>query len=155
MFDFTGKTILVSGASRGLGRAIALGFGRAGAFVCVGYHVRQRDASETLSAIEGQGGSGTLCRFDVRNRTETDQAFREIADQNSGLDVVVNNAGVVGDGLAAALSEAEWNQVLEVNLTGTFNCCRSAASLMMAAKSGVILNVASVANSLHNAGSTR
>jgi 3-oxoacyl-[acyl-carrier protein] reductase len=145
MSDFTGKVVLITGASRGLGRAMALSFSQRGAHVGIGFAAREREAKETLAGIREGEGSGELCPFDVRDREATDQAIRALADRRGRLDVLVNNAGVAVDGFAAALSVEEWRRVLDVNLTGTFHGCRSAAAVMMARKSGVIINVASVA----------
>jgi 3-oxoacyl-[acyl-carrier protein] reductase len=124
---------------------MALAFARGGAYVALGYHSHESAARQTLSALEAEGGRGSLHRFDVRDRRATDQALDGIAAEHGGLDVVVNNAGVAGDDFALAMSQEKWDRVLDINLTGTWNCARAAASLMVAARRGVIINLASVA----------
>ena len=143
--DFSERTVIVTGASRGLGRVIATSFARAGAFVYLGFHSRADLAAETLQAIQAQGGSGKLLGFDLRNRQAVDEAVETVLREREGIDVVVNNAGLARDGLLAMLSPQEWDDVLSVNLTGTFNLCRAVVRPMMARRRGAIVNVGSVA----------
>ena len=141
---FTGRTVLVTGASRGLGRAVAVAFGTEGAHVVVGYRVRGEEAGETLRMIEASGGTGETARIDVRDRKSVDEVFAAVAS-GRGLDVLVNNAGLARDNRFALMTPEEWDDVIAVNLTGTYNCCRAAARSMIARKRGAIVNVGSVA----------
>ncbi len=142
---FTGRTVLVTGASRGLGRAIAEAFGREGAFVYVGFRARQAEAEETLRRLREAGGDGAALAIDVRDRAAVEGAVERVVAERGAPSVVVNNAGVARDELFATMSGESWDEVLSVNLGGTFNVCRAVARPMMGRKSGAIVNVASVA----------
>ena len=143
--DFTGRTVIVTGGSRGLGRAIAVSFARAGAYVYVGFRVRADLAAETLRAVESQGGAGKTLGFDVRSRQAVDDAVESVLRERDGIDVVVNNAGVARDGLAGMMSSEEWEDGVAVNLTGGFHLGRAGVRPMMAKGRGAIVNVGSVA----------
>jgi 3-oxoacyl-[acyl-carrier protein] reductase len=149
---FAGRTVLVTGASRGLGRAIAEAFGGEGAFVYVGYRARQGEAEETLRGIREAGGEGAALALDVRDRAAVERAVGRIVAERGAPAVVVNNAGVASDELFATMSDEGWDEVLAVNLGGTFNVCRAVARPMMGKKSGAIVNVASVAGLHASAG---
>lgn len=142
---FAGRTVLVTGASRGLGRDIAVAFGREGAFVHAAYRAREADAEETLRLVREAGGDGATLQLDVRDRAAVDGAVGRIVAERGAPDVVVNNAGVARDELFAVMSPESWDDVLAVNLGGTFNVCRAVARPMMGRKRGAIVNVASVA----------
>ena len=144
MRRFEGKSVLVTGASRGLGRGIAEAFGREGARVGVGYRVRKDDAERTLGEITANGGTGMSLALDVRDPKSVEASVAEFA-RDAGLDVLVNNAALVRDQLFAMMSAEQWEQVIGANLTGTYHCCRAAVTRMMARRRGAIVNVASVA----------
>jgi 3-oxoacyl-[acyl-carrier protein] reductase len=144
MRRFEGKSVLVTGASRGLGRGIAEAFGREGARVGVGYRVRKDDAERTLGEIMANGGTGMSLALDVRDPKSVEASVAEFA-RDAGLDVLVNNAALVRDQLFAMMSAEQWEQVIGANLTGTYHCCRAAVTRMMARRRGAIVNVASVA----------
>ena len=141
----TNRNVLVTGASRGLGRAIAVAFGKAGYFVHVGYHKREDKATETLEEIRAAVGDGELCAFDVRQVDQVHAAFEGIIKSRGRVDVLVNNAGVVRDSLFATLSREDWTEIQSVNLDGAFHCCRAAVKSMMRNKQGAIINVGSIA----------
>ena len=141
--DFTGRTVIVTGGSRGLGRAIAVSFARAGAYVYVGFRVRADLAAETLRAVESQGGAGKTLGFDVRSRQAVDDAVESVLRERDGIDVVVNNAGVARDGLAGMMSSEEWEDGVAVNLTGGFHLGRAGVRPMMAKARGPVANVGS------------
>ena len=142
---FDQKTVIVTGGSRGVGRAIALAFGAEGAFVFVGFHQRQDAAAETLEQINGAGGEGEVLPLDVRDRDVVSQAVASVVERRGSVDVLVNNAGVVRDAHLSLMEAGAWDEVLAVNLTGVFNCSRAALQPMMAQRQGVIVNIASVA----------
>jgi 3-oxoacyl-[acyl-carrier protein] reductase len=144
MSRFAGRQVLVTGASRGLGRAVAEAFAHEGARVGIGYHAHQTEARDTLESIERAGGSAVLLGFDVRNAGAVEEAFARFTD-GGRLDVLVNSAATVCDAWAIFISPSEWEEVVEVNLTGTFNCCKAAARYMLKQRSGAIVNVGSVA----------
>jgi 3-oxoacyl-[acyl-carrier protein] reductase len=141
---FSGSTVLVTGASRGLGRAIATAFGREGAFVYVGFRSGEVAARETLTAIEQAGGSGAILGFDVTDASAVDAAIDSILAARGKIDVLVNNAGIARDELFAMMQRESWREVIAANLDGTFNVCRAVTRPMLGKKRGAIVNVASV-----------
>ena len=139
---FADRTVIVTGASRGLGRTIALAFAAEGAHVIVGYRARERDARE---AVEQMAGRGTALRFDVTDRATTTAAFDQVRAERGGIDVLINNAGVTRDNLLPLMTDEDWTDVLDVNLRGAFVCTKAAVGSMLARSGGVIINVASIA----------
>lgn len=156
MSRFAGRHVLVTGASRGLGRAAAVAFAAEGARVGIGYRSHETEARETLAMVEASGAGrasgatdasgavGVLLPFDVRDFAAVDAAVTEFA-AGGGLDVLVNSAAALRDGWAAMLAPADFQEVVNVNLTGTFHCCRAALRHMLVTKSGAIVNISSVA----------
>jgi 3-oxoacyl-[acyl-carrier protein] reductase len=140
---FEGRRVLVTGASRGLGRSLAVAFAGEGAHLGIGYRVREDGAKETLAAVAAAGGSGDLLRFDVRDGAAVAEEIGRFA--SGGLDVLVNNAAVVRDQLFALLTPEEWDEVIEVGLAGVYRCCRAALPFMLSRRRGAIVNVASTA----------
>ena len=145
MRRFENKSVIVTGASRGLGRAIAEAFGREGARVGIGYRSHDAEAQASLAHVEAAGGTGMLLKFDVRDLAAVEAAFDAFVGAETALDVLVNNAAVLRDQFAAFLSPAEWDEVIAVNLNGTFYCCRHAVRAMLPKRRGAIVNVASIA----------
>ena len=142
---WAGRTVLVTGASRGLGRTIAMAFAREGAFVGVGYHRFDREAARTMADIQEVNGSGALVKADVRDYSATDAAIASFVEQGGAIDVLVNNAGVIEDGPFALMSAKSWSRVVETNLGGVFNCSRAVVRSMMSRRTGSIVNIGSVA----------
>lgn len=145
MDTFGDRTVVVTGASRGLGRDIASAFARAGAYVYVGYRSREHDAESTLATIVERGGRGALIKVDVRDRADVDRAIKTILTRRTAIDVLVNNAAIARDNLFAMMSQDDWHEVIAVNLSGAFNACKAVVRPMMRAGGGAIVNVASVA----------
>lgn len=145
MKRFADATVLVTGASRGLGRAIAVAFASEGAFVFIGHRVNTAKATETLELVRAAGGDGATVPFDVTDAAKVDEAVSWMLLARPGLDVVVNNAGLSRDEPFAVMQRETWRQVLATNLDGTFNVCRAVARPMMGKKRGAIVNVASIA----------
>ena len=144
MGRFAGQSVLVTGASRGLGRAIAHAFGREGARVGIGYRTRREDAEQTLGLVRAAGGDGILLAMDVREPSTITSAVEGFSSE-SGLDVLVNSAAMVRDNLFPMMSVEDWDHVTSVNLNGIFHCCRAVVKGMIARRRGAIVNVASVA----------
>jgi 3-oxoacyl-[acyl-carrier protein] reductase len=140
-----GKLALVTGASRGIGRAIAVEFARAGAQVVVGYH----SGADEAEAVAKETG-GRAVQADV---ADPEQAAR-LVEEAGDLDILVNNAGLTRDGLIARMSDEDWRTVLDTNLGGVFHTCRAAARGMMRRRSGSIVNVSSVVGLHGNPGQT-
>jgi 3-oxoacyl-[acyl-carrier protein] reductase len=147
-----GQVALVTGASRGIGRAIAERLAREGAFVSLNYLQRQGAAEETLASIRASGGQAELCRFDIANGTEVAAAVQDIVERHGKLDILVNNAGLALDNLLLRLKEEEWERVMNVNLKGVFLCTKAAARFMIRQRSGRIINLTSVVAQTGNAG---
>lgn len=147
-----GQTVLVTGASRGLGRTIGKAFAAEGAFVGLGYYRSERGACETLEEIRAAGGDGALVRADVRDADQVAAAFQAFLSDRDHIDVLVNNAGIVDDKPFAMMSADSWSDVLETNLGGAFNCSRAVVRSMMARGRGAIVNLGSVAGSFGSPG---
>jgi acyl carrier protein len=146
------RVALVTGASRGIGRAIAERFAREGALVIINYVQSQSAAEEVLTSIQKNDGQAELARFDVTNGTAVNAAFQQIVEKHGRIDVVVNNAGLAIDNLLLRLKEEEWEQVMDVNLKGVFLCTKAAARPMLRQRSGRIINLTSVVAQTGNPG---
>jgi 3-oxoacyl-[acyl-carrier protein] reductase len=152
MNRFVNKSGIITGASRGLGKAIAMAFASEGAFVGIGYHRNQKEAEQTLTEIQNSGGAATLVKADIKNFTETQNAFSNFISERGGIDFLINNAGVLFDQPFALMSEESWSLVTQTNLGGAFHCSRAVVRSMIAKKSGVIINVSSVVGVKANPG---
>lgn len=146
------QVALVTGASRGIGRAIALSLAGAGVYVIVNYRGNRTAADATLAAIIEQGGHGELAQFDVADESQIEQAVKKIVDGHNKVDIVVNNAGVTADNLLMRISAADWDEVVGTNLKGTILCTKVVSRHMIRQRSGKILNISSVAGQMGNAG---
>jgi len=147
-----GQVALVTGASRGIGRAVACELARRGAYVAVNYVRGEKAARACLQAIEAEGGAGELCPFDVADHAAPGERIKVLAKNRGRLDILVNNAGITLDGLLLRYPEEQWQRTLEVNLGGTFRCSRAAARFMARKRYGRIVNLSSVVASMGNAG---
>ncbi len=141
---FENQCAVVTGASRGIGRAIALELARHGASVVVNYKSREADADETANQIAVSGGAAATFRADVSEESEVRALFRFAAEKFKTVDVLVANAGIVRDKLIGAMTVEEWDAVLRGNLRSVFLCIREALPLMMAQRSGSIVALSSV-----------
>jgi 3-oxoacyl-[acyl-carrier protein] reductase len=122
-----------------------------GLFVAVNYTAQAQAAEETLAKVRAVG-EGSLCHFDVADGAAVEAAIKQLVAQTGRLDVVVNNAGISVDGLLLRTKEADWQRTLDVNLSGTFHCCRAAARYLLRAENGRIINISSVVGENGNAG---
>jgi 3-oxoacyl-[acyl-carrier protein] reductase len=147
-----GQIALVTGASRGVGKAIALSLSRAGAHVIVNYRGNQAAAEESLRAIAAEGGHGELCRFDIADESQVESAVKNIVDRHQKLDILVNNAGVTADNLLVRVKPADWDQVIGINLKGTVLCTKAVSRVMIRQHRGRIVNLSSVVGQTGNAG---
>jgi 3-oxoacyl-[acyl-carrier protein] reductase len=138
------KVVIVTGASRGLGRHIALVFAAAGCRVMVTYATSHDRAAGLVQEILRSGGEGTLHRADVRSEQEVDTLFARTVMQWGAVDVVINNAGINKDGLHIRMPEHDWEDVIATNLTGAFHMIRSASRVMMRQGCGHIINISSI-----------
>ena len=142
--DLTGRVAVVTGASRGIGRAIAEALAGSGASVCVNYRSNMAEAEGALAAIEKAGGRGFLHQADVTNPAQVNGMVDAVVARYGKLDVLVNNAGVTRDRLLLEMEDRDWEEVLNTNLDGVYYCCRAAASFMLRQRWGRIINVSSV-----------
>jgi 3-oxoacyl-[acyl-carrier protein] reductase len=151
---FEGQVVLVTGGSKGIGKAIARAFARKGASVIINYG-HDEDAARQLEAeIRQAGGKAQIQKADVTGSEEVSRMFKTILDQYQRLDVLVNNAGIIRDGHMMLMSDKDWNAVVDTNLKGTFLCCRSALRPMIGQKRGRIINLASPSAITGRAGQT-
>jgi 3-oxoacyl-[acyl-carrier protein] reductase len=147
-----GQVALVTGASRGIGRMVACHLARAGAQVAVNFLRNTIAAEETVRLIEAAGGQATLAPFDVADPDGVSAAISGLVDRLGRCDILVNNAGMTVDTLLLRLKPADWDQVMAVNLKGTFNCTKAAVRPMVRARYGRIVNMGSIIGSMGNAG---
>jgi 3-oxoacyl-[acyl-carrier protein] reductase len=153
MFDLTGKVALVTGGSRGLGRAIAVAFAGQGADVAVNYRGNAEAAEEVVTQIRGMGRRSLAIQGDTSAGREACEAIVKAAiDEFGTVDILVNNAGITRDNLLMRMDEAEWNDVLSTNLSGPFWMTRAIARPMLKARSGRIINMSSAAGRMGNPG---
>ena len=146
------QVALVTGGSRGIGRAVALELASRGAHVGINYRAGEDAARACLSEIESAGGRATLVPFDVGDPEAAPEAIKAFAKDQGRLDILVNNAGITIDGLLLRYDEDDWHRTLEVNLGGAFRCSRAAARFMARKRYGRIVNLSSVVASMGNAG---
>ncbi len=148
------KTALVTGASRGIGRAIALKLADEGYHVVVNYLFEEEDYTGTVAKIKTKGVDAMAIRADVSRFEEVKHMIGLTVEEYGSIDVLVNNAGITRDGLLARMKEEDFDSVISVNLKSVFNCCRHAVPYMMKQKSGKIVNMASVVGQAGQAGQT-
>lgn len=149
-----GKTALVTGSTRGIGRATALELARSGANVVVNYRGSAEAAHDVQSLIEEQGGKAIAIGADVSQSAEIDRLFATIGETFGAVDILVNNAGLTRDNLLMRISEADWDVVLATNLKSTYLCAKAALRGMLRARWGRIVNVSSIVGIAGNAGQT-
>jgi NAD(P)-dependent dehydrogenase (short-subunit alcohol dehydrogenase family) len=142
-FSLQGQTAAVTGGGNGIGRAIAIGLARSGAHVVV-MDLEFSSAQSVVSEIVKEGWSATAVCVDVKDEAQVDQAMKQAYEHHQRLDILINNAGIAIRKPTIELALADWNRVLEVNLTGVFLCARSAARFMIAQGRGAIVNTASI-----------
>jgi 3-oxoacyl-[acyl-carrier protein] reductase len=153
MGELDGKIAVVTGGSRGIGRAIAVALGQRGARVVVNFTANEAAAHETVAAVAAVGGSALPKRFDVADAAAVDAAFKEIVAAEGGLHILVNNAGIAVNTLVLGAKDADWKRAIDVNLNGTFYCTRAALRAIMKAKeTGRIINITSITGEIGSAG---
>lgn len=152
MADLPETVALVTGASRGIGRAIAVELAAAGHYVVINYHSREDAALETLSLVRAAGSDGEIARFDVADGPAVATALEEILNRLGHVDILVNNAGVTADGLFLMMTEEDWDRVLDTTLKGFYYLTRGLISSMVSRKRGAVVSIASVAALVPNRG---
>jgi 3-oxoacyl-[acyl-carrier protein] reductase len=139
------RAALVTGASRGIGRAVCVALARSGHAVAVNYRSREDEAKETVELVEDAGADAFMVQADVSDPGDVDRMFDETEEALGPVAVLVNNAGTRRDGLALRMSDETWQDVIQTNLYGTFACCRRALRPMLRARWGRIVNISSIA----------
>lgn len=146
------KIAIVTGASRGIGRATAVELARTGYYVVINYNSNEAAAKETLAQVEAAGSAGEIQKFDVGNAEEVKEALAKIIAAHKRIDVLVNNAGVTADGLFMMMGDEEWHKVINTTLNGFFNVTKPVLREMVRKKRGSIVSVSSISAEIPNRG---
>ena len=146
------KNVLVTGASRGIGRSIALQFAEEGYNVAVNYAGNKDKAEAVVEEIKGKGVESFAIQANLANGDEVKAMIKEVVSTFGSIDVLVNNAGITRDNLLMRMKEQEWDDVIDTNLKGVFNCIQKVTPQMLRQKSGSIINLSSVVGSVGNPG---
>ena len=154
LLSLAGKTALVTGGSRGIGRAISLALAEAGAFVAINYRSGEEAANTTLDELKSSGGAGMLAPFDVAGSDLVDQGVNTVLEEKGSIEILVNNAGVTIDGLLGRMKDSDWADVVQTDLTSAFYLCRRVGKSMIRNRTGRIINIASTAGEAGNPGQT-
>jgi len=150
--SLTGQVAVVTGASRGIGRAIALELARDGARLVVNYNASPQAAEEVVAAIRAAGGEASAFQADVGDAAQAQSLIKHALDSFGDLHILVNNAGITRDTLIMTMKEADWDDVLRTNLKSTFNCSKAAVRHMLRKRYGRIINITSISGQMGNAG---
>ena len=148
----TGKTAIVTGGSRGIGRAVSLLLAREGANVAIVYAGNTAAAEETKQQAESLGAAAAVFQCDVADEQAVADMVKAVKTQFGSVDILVNNAGITRDGLLMRMKEADWQAVLDTNLTGVYHCTKAVSKLMMKQRQGAVINLSSVVGETGNAG---
>ncbi|WKZ57335.1 MAG: 3-oxoacyl-[acyl-carrier-protein] reductase [Bdellovibrionota bacterium] len=147
-----GRVALVTGGSRGIGRAISVALAQAGATVWVNYQSNAGAAEETVALCEQTGGKARAIHFNVGESAAVDAGISHVIEESGGIDILINNAGISHDGLVIRLKDEDWSRTMRVNLDGAFYCARAVAKTMMKARRGRIVNMSSIVGEMGNPG---
>ena len=148
----SGKVALVTGASRGIGKSIAISLGVLGAEVIVNYSSSDASAEEVAKSINDKGGSSYKLKFDVSDEESVSTAINQIIRDSGKIDILVNNAGITRDGLLMRMKESQWDEVINTNLKGVFLCTKNVSKFMIKQRSGKIINITSIVGLIGNPG---
>ena len=152
MTETNKRTIVVTGGSRGIGRAICIAFADAEANIFFNYSSDKKGAEETAAMVAERGGRAIAVQADVSSENDVSEFLKKVVDDTGRIDVLVNNAGVTRDGLLVRMKASDWDDVMDTNLKGTFNCMKVAAKIMMKQRFGRIINMTSVVGVSGNPG---
>jgi len=142
--NLNGEIALVTGGSKGIGRASCLALAKAGAFVAVNYNSSIDEAKKTVDEINSLGGKSDIYKADVSSEEEVSNMFKKIKDKFGAIDILVNNGGVIEDSLLISMTSNAWKKVVDINLGGVYNCTREATKMMIRKKKGKVINISSV-----------
>ena len=147
-----GQTALVTGASRGIGKAIAISLAKEGAEVIINYSSSLENANKVVSEINSFGGKAYPLQADIADENSVNELIKTVLNKNNKIDVLVNNAGITKDGLLMRMKTDDWQKVLDLNLSGVFYCTRAVSRMMLKQKKGRIINITSVVGLMGNPG---
>ena len=147
-----GQTAIVTGASRGIGKAIAISLAKEGAEVIVNYSSSIANANKVVSEIESFGGKACHIQADISNENSVNELVKTVLNKNNKIDILVNNAGITKDGLLMRMKSEDWQKVLNLNLNGVFYCTKAVSRQMLKQKKGRIINITSVVGLMGNPG---
>lgn len=150
--NLKGKTVLITGGSRGIGRAIALAFAEEGTNVIINYTSDEENAKDVIKEIEKFGVKGLAVRANISKAEEVNSMFDKIKEDFDMIDILINNAGITRDSLFIGMKEKDWDEVIEVNLKGMFLCTKAVIRKMLRQKYGRIVNISSVVGVIGNPG---
>ena len=148
----SGKVALVTGASRGIGKEIAIKLGKLGATIIINYSSSEDKANQVVKTIEEFGGCAYKLKFDVSNEKEVIDSVNKIIDGNNSIDILVNNAGITRDGLLMRMKSSQWDEVINTNLKGVFLCTKYVSKFMIKQRAGNIINITSIVGLIGNPG---
>ena len=143
---------IVTGASKGIGRAIAVELARQGCYLVINYMGDEEGAKKTLALVEDAGGNGEIYRFDVRDQQQAEKVVNDIAERHGSIDILINNAGIIADGLFMMMSPENWQSVIDTSLNGFYNMTRPVIEKMVRKRKGVIVSISSASSLMANRG---
>jgi 3-oxoacyl-[acyl-carrier protein] reductase len=146
------KIAIVTGGSGGIGRAVCVALARTGCYLVVNYMRNREAADRTLAAVRAAGGDGETCQFDVRDRESAEQAVQGVYDRLGTIDILINNAGTIADGLFLMMSPENWHGVIDTSLHGFYNMTRPVLETMVRNRQGSIVSISSAASLMPNRG---
>ncbi|MBW3041480.1 3-oxoacyl-[acyl-carrier-protein] reductase [Prochlorococcus marinus] len=147
-----GQIALITGASRGIGKAIAISLAKEGAEVIINYSSSPENANKVVSEINSFGGKSYAVQADISNENSVNELIKTVLNKSKKIDVLVNNAGITKDGLLMRMKTEDWQKVLDLNLSGVFYCTRAISRQMLKQKTGRIINITSVVGLMGNPG---
>ncbi len=148
----SGHTAIITGASRGIGKSIALALGKDGLEVVVNYSNSPDNAQEVVNTIKASGGKAYALKADISNEASVNEMVQEVLNRSGQIKILINNAGITKDGLLMRMKSTDWQTVLNTNLTGVFNCTKAVSRAMIKQKEGRIINITSVVGLIGNPG---
>jgi 3-oxoacyl-[acyl-carrier protein] reductase len=152
--DLTGKVAIITGGANGIGREISKTLASYGAIVVVNYHSSSDKANQLIEELKNHGLTAYAIKADIGNYGDAERLVKETIEKFGKVDILVNNAGITADTLILRMKETDFDQVIEVNLKGTWNCCKHVAKIMTKQRSGKIINISSVVGIMGNVGQT-
>jgi 3-oxoacyl-[acyl-carrier protein] reductase len=148
----TQRIAIVTGGSKGIGRAISVELGRCGDYIVINYMGDEDGARQTLSLVQDAGGQGEIYQFDVRDGQATEKAVEDIAERLGTIDILINNAGIIADGLFMMMSPRNWQSVIDTNLNGFYNMTRPVIEKMVRKRRGAVVSISSASSLMANRG---